>query len=113
MGVFLQARRIAHNTFMSLNSSQRSKQDNDILFKGIICALIGAIILLAPYFSRAPDVVEMMRQAYIVGWFALALGIAFLVQFAVRRSKRRANQATIESYKEQNSKNNKKSDRKR
>ena len=89
------------------------KLDNDVLFKGVICALIGAIILLAPYFSRSSDVQDLMRQAYIVGWFALALGIAFLVQFAVRLRQRRANQATIESYKEQNSKNNKKSDRKR
>ena len=98
---------------MSAPTTPSRKLDNDVLFKGVICALIGAIILLAPYFSRSPDVQDLMRQAYIVGWFALALGIAFLVQFAVRLRKRRANQATIESYKEQNSKNNKKSDRKR
>ncbi len=86
----------------ALKSNPRSKPDSDMLFKGIVCALIGAIILLAPYFARSPDVQEMMRQAHIVGWFALALGLAFLVQFAVRRHKRRALDAETASYIEQN-----------
>ena len=92
---------------MSAPSTPSRKLDNDVLFKGVICALIGAIILLAPYFSRSPDVQDLMRQAYIVGWFALALGIAFLVQFAVRYKKRRVLDAETANYLEQNQPKNK------
>lgn len=91
---------------MSASRTPSRKLDNDVLFKGIICALIGAIILLAPYVSRSPDVQELMRQAYIVGWFALALGIAFLVQYAVRLKKRRELDAETASYLEQNAERN-------
>lgn len=92
---------------MFASKTPSAKLDNDVLFKGIICALIGAIILLAPYFSRSPDVQDLMRQAYIVGWFALALGIAFLVQYGVRLKKRRALDAETASYLEQNAPKNK------
>ncbi|WP_226858798.1 DUF308 domain-containing protein [Diaphorobacter aerolatus] len=87
------------------------KLDNDVLFKGVICALIGAIILLAPYVSRSPGVQDLMRQAYIVGWFALVLGIAFLVQYAVRRNKRRVLDAETANYLEQNARQRKSSRR--
>ena len=51
------------------------------------CALIGLVILLAPYVARSDSVRELMAQATLVGWFALVLGIAFGVQYAVRRAK--------------------------
>lgn len=87
---------------MPAPTSPSRKADNDVLFKGIVCALIGAIILLAPYVARSPDVRDIMVQARIVGWFALALGIAFLVQYAVRRNRRRVLDAETASYLEQN-----------
>jgi len=64
--------------------SQR-KQDSELLFKGAICALIGAIVLLGPYVARSPDMREIMRQAYLAGWFALILGCAFLVRYGLNR----------------------------
>lgn len=65
----------------------RRKADQETLFKGVTCALIGLVILLAPYIARSDSVREMMGQAALVGWFALALGIAFVVQWALRRAR--------------------------
>ena len=63
------------------------KADKELLFKGVTCALIGLVILLAPYVARSASVRDLMSQAALVGWFALVLGIAFGVQYAVRRAK--------------------------
>ena len=63
------------------------KADKELLFKAVTCALIGLVILLAPYVARSDSVRELMAQATLVGWFALVLGIAFGVQYAVRRAK--------------------------
>lgn len=62
-----------------------SKADKDLLIKGVLCALIGAIILLAPYIARSASVQELMAGASVVGWFSLVLGLAFIGLFARRR----------------------------
>ena len=64
---------------------QPSKADKELLFKGVTCALIGLVIVLAPYIARSGDVRELMGQVAAVGWFALVLGGAFIVQYVVRR----------------------------
>ncbi len=74
-------------------SRQVSKADKELLIKGVLCALIGACILLAPYVARSPAVLELMAGAVTVGWFALVLGCAFIAlfvrrQFAAARSRR-------------------------
>lgn len=63
----------------------RHKDDAELLFKGVTCALIGAVILLAPYVARADSVQDLMRQTYLVGWFALVLGLAFVARYVLRR----------------------------
>ncbi|NMM79137.1 hypothetical protein B2J88_22160 [Rhodococcus sp. SRB_17] len=63
----------------------RNKEDNELLIKGMTCALIGAVVLLAPYLAKSASVQDLMRQAYLVGWFALILGCAFLGRYALRR----------------------------
>ena len=63
----------------------RNKDDAELLFKGVVCALIGAVILLAPYLARSPSVQDLKRQVTLVGWFALVLGSAFLVRYVLRR----------------------------
>lgn len=63
------------------------KADKELLFKGVTCALIGLVILLAPYVARSDSVRDLMSQAALVGWFALVLGIAFGVQYGLRRAK--------------------------
>ena len=67
------------------NTRQPSKADKELLFKGVTCALIGLVIVLAPYIARSGDVRELMGQVAAVGWFALVLGGAFIVQYVVRR----------------------------
>ena len=63
----------------------RDTSDADLLTKGVICALIGALMLLAPYVARSDTVRELMRQAYLVGWFALLLGLAFIGRYVYQR----------------------------
>ena len=62
-------------------------KNSELLFKGAVCALIGAVILLAPYVARSPSVRELMAQATLVGWFALVLGLAFLAQYGLRKRR--------------------------
>lgn len=68
-------------------SAAARQADKELLFKGVTCALIGLVILLAPYVARSDSVRELMAQATLVGWFALVLGIAFGVQYVVRRAR--------------------------
>ena len=66
--------------------SQR-KSDSELLLKGVVCALIGAIVLLGPYVARSPEMRETLSQAYLAGWFALVLGGAFLVRYGLNRRR--------------------------
>ena len=70
-------------------SSDPRKQDSELLLKGVICTLIGAIILLAPHVARSPDVRELMAQVYLAGWFALVLGGAFVLRWGLLHLRRR------------------------
>ena len=67
------------------STTRQHKADKELLFKGVTCTLIGLIVLLAPYFARSGSVREMAHQAAVVGWFALVLGGAFLVQYGLRQ----------------------------
>ena len=64
-----------------------TKVDKELLFKGVTLALIGLVILLAPHVARSNSVRDLMGQVALVGWFALVLGIAFGVQYGLRRAK--------------------------
>ena len=61
------------------------KADTELLFKSILCALIGLAVLLAPSFMSASGFRATVASASLVGWFALVLGCAFGVLYAVRR----------------------------
>ena len=47
------------------NTRQPSKADKELLFKGVTCALIGLVIVLAPYIARSGDVRELMGQVAV------------------------------------------------
>jgi len=66
-----------------------TKANKELLFKSVTLALIGLVILLAPYIARSTSVRDLMSEAALVGWFALVLGIAFGVQYGMRRAKAR------------------------
>ena len=61
-----------------------------MLERGILCILIGAAVLIAPNFLQSPTWREMVGGAYIVGWFALVLGIALVGVDLVQRAKAKA-----------------------
>lgn len=67
------------------NRRASSKADMDLLIKGVLCALIGGVILLGPAIARSTSVQELLAGASVVGWFSLALGLAFIGLFARRK----------------------------
>ena len=67
-------------------ASPANKADKELLFKGVTCALIGLVELIAPYVARSPSVQDIMAQSALVGWFALVLGGGFMVRYAMRRA---------------------------
>ena len=67
-------------------ASPATKADKELLFKGVTCALIGLVVLIAPYVARSPSVQDIMAQSALVGWFALVLGGGFMVRYAMRRA---------------------------
>lgn len=73
---------------MALPPSSPGKQDSELLFKGVVCALIGVIILLGRYWARGSSVRELLQEAHLVGWFVLVLGCAFLIRYGLNRRKK-------------------------
>ena len=67
---------------------KKSQPRNEILIKGLTIALIGIIILLAPVFKPESGIGQLFAQSYLVGWFALVLGLAFIGQFLWTRFKK-------------------------
>lgn len=60
-----------------------------MLPRGIACIVIGAAVLLAPMFIQSPGTREMIRGAYLVGWFAIVLGAALVVVELLQRARQR------------------------
>jgi hypothetical protein len=58
---------------------------NELLFKGILCTLIGLGVLLSPRFITSPGMQGIVANSSWVGWFALVLGIAFTGLYVRRR----------------------------
>ena len=57
------------------------------LERGILCLVIGAAVLLAPRFLQGTRWFDMVAGAYVVGWFALALGVALVAVGLFQRGK--------------------------
>ena len=53
--------------------------------KGILCIMIGLGVVVSPYFIKSPGMQSIVAQSAVVGWFALALGLALLGVYARRR----------------------------
>ena len=52
--------------------------------KGILCIMIGLGVVVSPYFITSTGMQSIVAQSALVGWFALALGLAFLGLYARR-----------------------------
>jgi hypothetical protein len=67
-------------------TSQGLRQANhDLLIRGLLCAAIGLAILLAPFASKSPALLQVLGQTQWLGWFALVLGLALSGLHAKRR----------------------------
>ena len=62
-----------------------TKANNELAIKGILCLMIGLGVVVSPYFIKSPDMQSIVAQSAVVGWFALALGLALLGVYARRR----------------------------
>lgn len=62
--------------------------DKDLLSKGVLIALIGAAVLVAPYVIVSPGLRDVVARSTLVGWFALVLGAAFIVRWALKRRRK-------------------------
>jgi len=58
------------------------------LERGILCLVIGIAVLLGPRFLQGTRWFEMVAGAYLVGWFALVLGIALIVVELVKLGRK-------------------------
>ncbi len=66
------------------NRHKAAQANNELLFKAVLCMLIGLGVLLSPYFITSPGMQGIVAQSSLVGWFALVLGVAF-AGLSVRR----------------------------
>lgn len=62
--------------------------DRDLLPKGLLIAFIGLAVLVSPYFIASPAVRDVVARSSLVGWFALALGAAFIARWAWARRRK-------------------------
>ena len=66
---------------------KRQNAATDQLIRGLFCALLGLGILVAPHFMGAGGLRDMLAGSWLVGWFALGLGVVFGVRFVTQRGK--------------------------
>ena len=59
------------------------------LERGILCLVIGVAVLLGPRFLQGTRWFEMVAGAYLVGWFAVVLGVALIVVELVKLGRSR------------------------
>jgi uncharacterized membrane protein HdeD (DUF308 family) len=66
-------------------AGQAAKTNSELLQKGILLVFIGLAVLIGPQFMAPSGVRDMVASSALVGWFALVLGGAFGVLYALRR----------------------------
>ena len=65
--------------------SSAARANNELLFKGVLCLLIGLAVLLSPRFITSPGMQGIVANSGWVGWFALVLGAALTGVYLRRR----------------------------
>jgi len=63
----------------------RTPAGNDMLYRGVLCMLIGLAVLLSPRFITSAGMQGIVANASWVGWFALVLGAALSGVYLRRR----------------------------
>lgn len=65
-------------------TSKKKRPNEDLLWKGVLLAVIGLIVLIAPYRLQSPQLREIVAGSAGLGWLALALGAGCLVLWGWR-----------------------------
>ena len=66
-------------------NSAGARGGDELLFKGVLCMLIGLAVLLSPRFITSPGMQGIVANAGWVGWFALVLGATLTGVYLRRR----------------------------
>jgi len=72
-----------------LTNAKSAQADKELLFKAVLCVLIGLGVLISPYFIESPGMQGIVAQSSLVGWFALVLGAGFGVAYGRRMMRPR------------------------
>lgn len=60
------------------------RPSDDLLWKGVLLAAIGLIVLIAPHRLQSPQLREIVAGSAGLGWLALVLGAGCLVVWVWR-----------------------------
>jgi hypothetical protein len=66
-------------------AARAAKANKELLQKGLMLVVIGLAVLIGPYFMAPGGMRGMVASSSLVGWFGLALGVAFVLLYARRR----------------------------
>lgn len=58
------------------------KPHQNLLVKGILCSLAGAVLVLAQYVPKSHALQNIMFWASLIGWFVLMMGVTLVVRYA-------------------------------
>lgn len=67
------------------HNSAGTRAGNELLFKGVLCMLIGLTVLLSPRFITSSGMQSIVANSSWVGWFSLVLGAALTGVYLRRR----------------------------
>lgn len=65
-------------------ASKKKLHDEDLLWKGVLLAVIGLVVLIAPYRLQSPQLRDIIVNSAGLGWLALALGAGCLLLWGWR-----------------------------
>jgi drug/metabolite transporter (DMT)-like permease len=68
-------------------ASKKKLPNEDLLWKGVLLAVIGLVVLIAPYRLQSPQLRDIVANSAGLGWLALALGAGCLVLWGWRGYK--------------------------
>ncbi|MDR7096813.1 hypothetical protein [Hydrogenophaga laconesensis] len=68
-------------------ATKKKLPNEDLLWKGVLLAVIGLIVLIAPHRLQSPELRDIVAGSAGLGWLALALGAGCVVLWVWRGYK--------------------------
>ena len=66
------------------DNARPTRSGTDLLLRGLLCAFIGAVVLLSPPYLSSPGLRSAIAGSWLVGWFAVVLGGVLAAKGALR-----------------------------